>query len=97
MPGVYTEPTSRSKPTNDPACDQYEITNDKSQAGAVSYAYQFHCPNDQNLIAVIGRAVGHGQPTRSRRWRTATASPTSGPASAATSRSRARASAPTTS
>ena len=60
MPGVYTEPTARSKPTNDPACDQYEITNDKSQAGAVSYAYQVNCPNDQNLIAVIGRALGPG-------------------------------------
>ncbi len=57
MPGLYTEPKSRAKPTNDPACDQYEITNDKNQAGAVSYAYQFHCPNDQNLIAVIGRCL----------------------------------------
>jgi Right handed beta helix region len=60
MPGLYTEPTSRAQPTNDPSCDQYEITNDKNQAGAVSYAYQFHCPNDQNLIAVIGRALGPG-------------------------------------
>jgi hypothetical protein len=60
MPGIYTEPTSRSAPTNDPACAQYKITNDKNQAGAVSYAYQFHCPNDQNLIAVIGRALGPG-------------------------------------
>ncbi len=70
MPGVYTEPTSRSKPTNDPACAQYKITNDRSQAGAVSYAYQFHCPNDQNLIAVIGRALGPGtdpQPPREDR------------------------------
>jgi hypothetical protein len=57
MPGLYTEPKSRAKPTNDPACDQYEITNDKNQAGAVSYAYQVNCPNDQNLIAVIGRAL----------------------------------------
>ena len=56
MPGLYTEPKSRAKPTNDPACDQYKITNDKNQTGAVSYAYQFHCPNDQNLIAVLGRA-----------------------------------------
>ncbi len=32
MPGVYIEPTSRSRPNNDPACDQYEITNDRSQA-----------------------------------------------------------------
>jgi Right handed beta helix region len=70
MPGVYTEPTARSKPTNDPACTQYEITNDKSEAGAVSYAYQFHCPNDQNLIAVIGRGLGPGtdpQPPRDDR------------------------------
>jgi hypothetical protein len=57
LPGLYTEPKSRAKPTNDPSCDQYEITNDKNQAGAVSYAYQFHCPNDQNLIAVIGRVL----------------------------------------
>ncbi|MEK6252669.1 MAG: right-handed parallel beta-helix repeat-containing protein [Actinomycetota bacterium] len=60
LPGIYTEPTSRAQPTNDPACAQYKITNDKSQAGAVSYAYQFHCPNDQNLIAVLGRALGPG-------------------------------------
>jgi hypothetical protein len=60
MPGVYTEPTSRAQPTNDPRCDQYEIRNDRNQMGAVSYAYQFHCPNDQNLIAVIGRALGTG-------------------------------------
>jgi hypothetical protein len=57
MPGLYTEPKSRAKPTNDPACDQYEITNDRNQAGAVSYAYQFNCPNDQNLIAVLGRQL----------------------------------------
>ena len=60
MPGIYTEPRSRAAPTDDPRCDQYEIVNDRNQAGAVSYAYQFHCPNDQNLIAVIGRAVGPG-------------------------------------
>jgi hypothetical protein len=57
MPGLYTEPKSRAQPTNDPACAQYKITNDKSQAGAVSYAYQWHCPNDQNLIAVLGRQL----------------------------------------
>src|SRR3954469_21422990 len=57
MPGLYTEPNSSAKPTNDPACDQYKITNDKNQSGAVSYAYQYHCPNDQNLIAVMGRAL----------------------------------------
>jgi hypothetical protein len=57
MPGLYTEPKSRAKPKNDPACDPYEITNDKNQAGAVSFAYQVHCPNDQSLIQVIGRAL----------------------------------------
>jgi hypothetical protein len=57
MPGLYTEPKSRAKPTNDPACNPYKITNDKNQTGAVSYAYQVHCPNDQNLIAVLGRAL----------------------------------------
>jgi hypothetical protein len=59
MPGLYTEPKSRANPTFDPACDQYEITNDRNQAGAVSYAYQYHCPNDQNLIAVIGRSLSN--------------------------------------
>src|SRR3954468_17745199 len=57
MPGLYTEPKSRAKPTNDPACANLKITNDKNQAGAVSYAYQFRCPNDQNLIAVLGRSL----------------------------------------
>ena len=36
MPGLYTEPASRSAPTHDPACAQYEITNDRGEAGAVS-------------------------------------------------------------
>jgi hypothetical protein len=57
MPGLYTEPKSRARPTNDPACAGLKITNDKNQSGAVSYAYQFTCPNDQNLIAVMGRAL----------------------------------------
>jgi hypothetical protein len=61
MPGVYTEPKSRAAPTDDPACKQYRIENDKSQANSVSYAYQVHCPNDQNLIAVNGRSVGGGK------------------------------------
>src|SRR3954453_17580101 len=42
MPGLYTEPKSRAKPTNDPACNQYKITNDKSQTATVSYPYPFH-------------------------------------------------------
>jgi hypothetical protein len=63
MPGVYTEPASRAAPTHDPACNpQYNETNDKGDTGAVSYQYQFHCPNDQNLIAVIGRQPGPAPP-----------------------------------
>src|SRR5262249_45215717 len=38
MPGLYTEPKSRARPTNDPACASLKITNDKNQTGAVSYA-----------------------------------------------------------
>jgi hypothetical protein len=60
MPGLYTEPTSRARATNDPACAPYKINNGRS-VGAVSYAYQFHCPNDQNLIAVLGREPGSGK------------------------------------
>ncbi len=57
LPGLYTEPRSRRAPTDDPKCASLRITNDKNQAGALSYAYQFKCPNDQNLIAVMGRAL----------------------------------------
>ena len=60
MPGLYTEPKSRRAPTNDPKCDGLEETNDKGNTGALSYAYQLKCPNDQNLIAVMGRALGPG-------------------------------------
>jgi len=62
MPGLYTEPQSREKPTNDPSCAQYKIENDRGDTGAVSYEYQFHCPNDQNLIAVLGRQPGTTAP-----------------------------------
>jgi hypothetical protein len=57
MPGLYTEPASRSAPTHDPACADLVETNDHGTSGALSYKYQATCPNDQNLIAVIGRAV----------------------------------------
>ena len=71
MPGLYTEPASRAAPTNDRSCAKYTITNDRNnEPGAVSYAYQFHCPNDQNLIAVLGREPGTTpppQPPRSDR------------------------------
>ena len=57
MPGLYKEKTSRAKPTDDPACAKYAGAGDHpgQTTGAVTYEYQFHCPNDQNLIAVNGR------------------------------------------
>ena len=62
MPGVYTEPSSRAKPTNDPSCSEYEVNGDRpNETGALSFTYQYHCPNDQNLIAVIGREPGQGE------------------------------------
>src|SRR4051794_4400260 len=57
MPGLYTEPASRAKPTHDPACKDMVETNDHGATGALSYRYQFNCPNDQNLIAVMGRSL----------------------------------------
>jgi hypothetical protein len=56
MPGTYTEPASRAKPTNDPTCaDLTQL--DSSGAETPSYEYQVTCPNDQNLIYVQGREV----------------------------------------
>src|SRR4051794_20668813 len=62
MPGLYTEPTSRSKPTYDPACDQYKTKSDSGDSGALSHDYQLHCPNDANLVAVIGRGASTAPP-----------------------------------
>ncbi len=62
MPGIYTEPKSRAAPTNDPKCDGLEEQNDRGQTGALSYRYQLTCPNDQNLIAVMGRAANGSPP-----------------------------------
>jgi hypothetical protein len=62
MPGLYREPQSRAAPTFDQSCAQYGITNDRGETGALSYKWQFYCPNDQNLIAVLGRAPGSTNP-----------------------------------
>jgi hypothetical protein len=71
MPGVYTEPESRAAPTQDPACADLKEQNDRpGGTGALSYAYQYTCPNDQNLIAVMGRVPNHAavpQPPRDDR------------------------------
>jgi hypothetical protein len=56
MPGVYTEPKSRARPTNDPACKKF--TQDSPGGAGLSYRYQFNCPNDQALVNVLGRALG---------------------------------------
>src|SRR4051794_21608082 len=61
MPGVYLEPTARKQPTNDPKCASLKENNDRGESTAVSYAYQLKCSNDQNLIAVMGRANGKGK------------------------------------
>jgi Right handed beta helix region len=62
MPGLYTEPASRAAPTNDPACEQYHTKGDRpGENEALSYEYQMNCPNDQNLIAVLGRGLGSGE------------------------------------
>jgi hypothetical protein len=68
MPGLYKEPHSRKQPTFDPKCDKYEITSDRGEPGALSYAYQVHCPNDQNLIAVNGRKIGKKPPPDPPKW-----------------------------
>ena len=62
MPGVYTEPHSRKQPTHDPACDPYKIPADSGDPGALSHDYQLHCPNDANLVAVIGRGPDTAPP-----------------------------------
>ena len=97
MPGLYEEPTARSKPTYDPACDQYKMPAESGDPGALSHDYQFHCPNDANLVAVIGRGPDTGCTAAAAEVRTVTASRTRVRASGATSSSRDPASAPTTS
>ncbi len=64
MPGLYTEPASRAVPSLPPACDQYRVTSENG-TGAVSYSYQYHCPNAQALVAVIGRGLGTGEEPQS--------------------------------
>lgn len=63
LPGLYTEPTSRAQPTQDPACAELKVNGDRpgNEGQALSFEYQTRCPNDQNLIAVIGRSLGGGE------------------------------------
>lgn len=59
MPGLYREPTARRAPTHDPACADLTVHSDSGDPGALSHEYQLECPNDANLIAVIGRGSGN--------------------------------------
>jgi hypothetical protein len=62
MPGLYLEQHSRKQPTQDPACAKYTIKSDSGDPGALSHDYQIHCPNDANLVAVIGRGPDTAPP-----------------------------------
>jgi hypothetical protein len=61
LPGVYTEPTSRKVPLNDPKCPQgdpryWEPTGDgHGENGLVpTYQFQWDCKNSRNLVQVLG-------------------------------------------
>ena len=64
MPGTYAEHHSRKQPTFDSRCQRYLTDTDFGGGGPVglSYRYQWHCPNDQALINVLGRRPGNGAP-----------------------------------
>src|SRR3954451_21836026 len=64
MPGTYSEPRSGNQPTNDPKCQKYLPDTDFGGGGPVglSYRYQWHCPNDQALVNVLGRKPGGKAP-----------------------------------
>jgi hypothetical protein len=64
MPGVYAEHHSRKQPTNDPDCQKYLTDTDFGGGGPVglSYRYQWHCPNDQALVNLLGRKPSKDAP-----------------------------------
>ncbi|HEX8067734.1 MAG TPA: right-handed parallel beta-helix repeat-containing protein [Thermoleophilaceae bacterium] len=59
LPGLYREWPSRRQPTFDERCSEYREVGPEQGPGedpqALTYRYQAACPNDQNLVAVIGR------------------------------------------
>jgi hypothetical protein len=67
MPGLYLERHSRRKPTFDPRCDKYQMESDGGDPAALSHDYQVHCPNDANLVAVIGRGPDTAPPPETPR------------------------------
>ena len=60
MPGLYTERHSRKQPTYDPSLSPVQDPVRRRRPGALSHDYQLHCPNDANLVAVIGRGPDTG-------------------------------------
>ncbi|CAN5156140.1 hypothetical protein BH09ACT12_BH09ACT12_13790 [soil metagenome] len=62
MPGIYRERHSRQQPTPDPSCATYRTESDSGDPGALSHNFQLYCPNDANLIAVIGRGADTAPP-----------------------------------
>ncbi|WP_460807231.1 right-handed parallel beta-helix repeat-containing protein [Nocardioides salsibiostraticola] len=60
MPGLYRETRSRRQPTGDKSCAKYRTESDSGDPGALSHDFQLNCPNDANLIAVIGRGPDNG-------------------------------------
>ena len=60
MPGLYKERPSRRQPTYDKSCKKYLTPSDSGDPGALSHDYQINCPNDANLVAVIGRGLDTG-------------------------------------
>jgi hypothetical protein len=70
MPGLYTEPTARAQPTHDPKCKDLKTDGDHpgEQNGAYTYKGEFTCPNDANLIAVMGREPGPNPPPKPANW-----------------------------
>lgn len=52
MPGVYKEGPSRAAPSPDPKCKDMFTENEGNKVP--SYEYQLNCPNDMNLIAIVG-------------------------------------------
>lgn len=68
VPGLYAELESRAAPTNDPKCKNLLEQNDKGSTSALSYSYQWKCPNDQNLVAIMGRKPGSGKDPQPPRW-----------------------------
>jgi hypothetical protein len=56
LPGVYREEPSRAAPFRDPRCADLLVSAFAAPAVLVaSYAYQQRCPNDENLVAILGK------------------------------------------